>query len=541
MRREIKVAFQGGGAKLISLIAAAHAIADLERNGELFVKAVSGSSAGSIAAFLLAAEADFDKLRDALRRKDRDIRRHFPPLGDREVYFRTLLFTLFGKPIYSARKFNALVSDILKHIDIDPEKSLKDYVNGKQLHIIWSDIYGSKSVEAKLDEAILNVLRASCAIPIAFASHKEPDAGQSADGGVFDNLPTEVLLANSGDRVPVFAVGFKKEQLRPAKSAVEYIYAIASSSVQHRVDQSRRLVGEDMTLDLQTELTMMDFNKIVSIGIDKEYRRIKEDSKNFFKSWLGGSKNFSDPFSQSKGLSPLFRIRKHEQSILEHVEKVVNSILCKNIYINMRVDANSLANSNQPDEVTIEKLVDIPKDGILSAIWQPMTIGDGTLVTVECFVHLNGPSGPKIDFTDFLIHDMPMSLNVGSESALQRKPATVILFGGDLRELSGKRLYIQTKELIYGLMSGLREVGVDYLALRSTYWDSDSMSLQLNVPKQFGPLDVTWSVETQLPSVREVVPGICPPDRVRANQYCMLGHSSNLKSGDKIRGVFIRA
>lgn len=51
MHRDISVAFEGGGAKLIGLIAAAHALFDLEQNGKLRVTAVSGTSACFIQRF----------------------------------------------------------------------------------------------------------------------------------------------------------------------------------------------------------------------------------------------------------------------------------------------------------------------------------------------------------------------------------------------------------------------------------------------------------------------------------------------------------
>ena len=65
--RKVNIAFQGGGARLVSLIAAAHAISELEKSKVIEVGAVSGSSAGSLAALLLASGADFDKLASVSR------------------------------------------------------------------------------------------------------------------------------------------------------------------------------------------------------------------------------------------------------------------------------------------------------------------------------------------------------------------------------------------------------------------------------------------------------------------------------------------
>ncbi len=536
MQREINVAFQGGGAKLISLIAAAHAIADLERNGELKVKAVSGSSAGSIAAFLLAAGADFDKLRDAIRKSDKHIQKHFPKLTNSGLYRRTMMFSLFGRPIYSEKRFNEIVSDILMKIDIDTSKSIKDYVNEKRLYIISSDIYEAKSVAASSDEVILNVLRASCAIPIVFASFNQVGGGQSADGGIFDNMPTDILMSDRGENTPVFAIGFKPEQLTPATSPLSYIYTIASSSIYYRVAQSRRMIGDDMVLDLETSLTTLDFCKIVSVGVDQEYRSIKEQTAFFFKPWLGGSGKFSDPMSRDKGHSPYLRLRKTELAIMEYVEGRLHETPCKNEYLKMRVNAHCLSNPSLADEIIIEQLVVFPEGHHVPAISLPMTGGAGVNASLECFVHLDEPNGPQIDFTQLVIHD-ELPLEDGSHERRRSRTSAILLLKGDLREYVGRPLYILKKERRYGFMSDLREKGEDFLSIKSFYWKAEFVTIELNVPNSFGALSAEW--------LREGVPQDTFPQKISpqnllvpTNYSCYAAKVADIPIGGNLRGVF---
>lgn len=538
MQREINVAFQGGGAKLISLIAAAHAIADLERNGELKVKAVSGSSAGAIAAFLLAAGADFDKLRDAVRKSDKQIQTHFPKLTNSKLYRRTMMFSLFGRPIYSEKKFNDIISDILIKIGIDTSKSLKEYVNEKRLYIISSDIYEAKSIAASSDEIILNVLRASCAIPIVFASFNQFGAGQSADGGIFDNMPTDILMSDRGENTPVFAIGFKPEQLAPATSPLSYIYTIASSSIYYRVAQSRRMIGDDMVLDLETSLTTLDFSKIVSVGIDQEYKPIREQTTFFFKPWLGGSGKFSDPMSRNKGQSPYLRLRKTELAIMEYVEGRLHETPCKNDYLKMRVNAHCLSNPNLADEIIVEQLVVFPEGHHVPGISLPMTGGAGVNASLECFVHLDDPNGPEIDFTQLVIHDeLPIEDASNSSERRRTRTSAILLLKGDLREYAGRPLYVLKKERRYGFMSDLREKGEDFLSVKSFYWKANVVTIELNVPNSFGAVSTEW--------LREGVHEGSFPQKINpqnllvpTNYSCYAAKVTDISIGGNLRGVF---
>ena len=63
----IQVVFQGGGAKLCDLLAAAEAIEGLEKAGEIVIRRVAGTSAGAIAACLLASGQSIESVRERLR------------------------------------------------------------------------------------------------------------------------------------------------------------------------------------------------------------------------------------------------------------------------------------------------------------------------------------------------------------------------------------------------------------------------------------------------------------------------------------------
>ena len=65
---KIRVVFQGGGARLATLIAGADALRSLVDDRGIDVDRTVGVSAGSIAAAMFGCRRDFDAQREALRR-----------------------------------------------------------------------------------------------------------------------------------------------------------------------------------------------------------------------------------------------------------------------------------------------------------------------------------------------------------------------------------------------------------------------------------------------------------------------------------------
>lgn len=66
MTKPIQLSFQGGGAKIIDLLAAAEAIQEKSASGEIVISRVAGTSAGSIVATLLAFDIKISTLDSSL-------------------------------------------------------------------------------------------------------------------------------------------------------------------------------------------------------------------------------------------------------------------------------------------------------------------------------------------------------------------------------------------------------------------------------------------------------------------------------------------
>ena len=94
--------FQGGGAKLVPLIAAAHAVSDLSRNKKVPVERVSGTSAGSIAATVLALDIDPVLFRQRLLELTPI---YFPKIVRKISLLRSAPKVLRGVPLYDRSEY----------------------------------------------------------------------------------------------------------------------------------------------------------------------------------------------------------------------------------------------------------------------------------------------------------------------------------------------------------------------------------------------------------------------------------------------------
>lgn len=531
MERPVAIAFQGGGARLIGLIAAAHAISELERSHNINVRAISGSSAGAIAASLLAANVNFDQVRNSIRQIEPIIKKNFPSISNRALYYRFLKFLITGKTIYSYNNLKQVVELILSRSDIDPRVKISDLNLQKNLFLMYSDIHSYAAEPANESEVLSEAIVRSCALPIAFSSHIK-GSGQLVDGGILDNLPTDVLMKAQTEPYPVFAIGFKQEHSSPAKSPWHYLYSLATSGVQFRILASKKAIGEDMALDLETSLTTLDFDKIVSVGIDQEYSQIKEQTRQFFQAYLSGHGQYQDPLSETKGQAPLLKLKSVQKSVYDYVFDSIKRVECVNRYLKMRVNAFSLRNPSSYDEIYTEQLIEFPEKDYIKGLILYMTNGAGYTASVECHAYIGGPEGKEIPCEQIVINDANSEVSkIGINTNL-----VVVLFKGDLRPLIGKSIYIIKKETRYGFMLDLRDKRHDFVALRSLYWPAHEIAIALNVPKGYSQITEEWLREGDTgPEPEEIAPihSVVP-----AGYKCYTRALQDVNPGTRLKGNF---
>jgi predicted acylesterase/phospholipase RssA len=203
---QLQFVFQGGGAKLGALVAAAEAVDSQRHTFGYTIKTVSGTSAGAIVACMLASGrmGEFrERLRGIAERHVKKIVRKDPwfvwgwrlwsgkPLYDVDAYksFLIELFTLSNKKFEYLRDLSEPCDVLIHAVDIKDRQPL---------------LY-SKSSNGNVK--IVDALFDSSALPYIFRTYRNESA--IFDGGLINNFPSANLKADkkSGD-----VVGFSFER-----------------------------------------------------------------------------------------------------------------------------------------------------------------------------------------------------------------------------------------------------------------------------------------------------------------------------------------
>lgn len=273
----VHLAFQGGGAKLAVMLPVADAFSTAQKNGRINIAKLAGTSAGSICAALVATEADFEEVRKYIVANGTSLLSKLVPAEaaalatrlrsqkkfgwrDAVTHRKFLWNTLYhGQPILNHEELNSFVKGLLRA----GTGSDLHYIENcnSELTIISSNIVDSIGVAQKngdLRSAIID----SCSLPVILRSFSSLSGTHHVDGGLCDNLPVEGLM--SDPTAPVFAV-FPRQVRDIVKidNIAKYIVSLLSASINHNVTRSMAMVPKPMRFEVETDLSLLDFDAAV--------------------------------------------------------------------------------------------------------------------------------------------------------------------------------------------------------------------------------------------------------------------------------------
>lgn len=262
----LKVAFQGGGARLVTLIAAAHVLREMEERGDVKVDLVAGTSAGSIAACMFASERPFAEQIEILRRVGPDLVKQ---LSSGKSIIPVEMKIAQGRPLLDE---NAL-KKLIRALFYDPAPRRSSYRLSDlriPVHITLTDITTrTKEFATSADDReITEIISDSCALPFVFRTYKS--SSNYIDGGIASNLPSDIILdSNPHDSIPLaFRFRSNREQ-RLANNLKEYAVSIISTAIDSAVDLSAKSVlqGGGCVCELPDHFETLDFDGALKQGL----------------------------------------------------------------------------------------------------------------------------------------------------------------------------------------------------------------------------------------------------------------------------------
>jgi predicted acylesterase/phospholipase RssA len=316
----LKFVFQGGGAKLVHLLAAAHAVHEQSKNLGFAIAAVSGASAGAIAAAVLGLGIDPAVFRANLRRLAKeDFDQIIKPIGRTSYGWAIAGYTLYDDKAYRkflrelfARPDGAIPH--LKHKVTDVFISATDIRNGT------CKVYDGEQEEDTVEDALFS----SSAIPVVFRNFSEKN--YFLDGGLVDNFPSDRLVGeSSGD--DVFGFAFRRNESYDFKNLKEYLAAIVFSAMDYSVERSLARLPEGNIHYIPTKIKTLDFAPALTLlDNDIQYEKEKLAIENVLKGFIEKKRlqmAQAEADARLAVASELEARQQHQQMIAELQNKIV--------------------------------------------------------------------------------------------------------------------------------------------------------------------------------------------------------------------------
>jgi predicted acylesterase/phospholipase RssA len=252
---DVQIAFQGGGAKLALLLPVVEALLELEadRNVRLNITRVSGTSAGAIAAVLLAERANILALVESIRGMSKD-RSAFDAAIPRASTLgwagKAKLITnliAFNKPIANHKAAFKLVEDFLATAGVQRGKRVNQ--TARPCYLVAANLVSRRPDSAAPDTSIIQALAESAALPFIFRT-----SGEKFDGGLLENLPVEALLTpeSPGNQFgEIVAISFEEPTfVDTPDSMLSLASLLLDAAITHKTRSSRQLIGTDNVFEM---------------------------------------------------------------------------------------------------------------------------------------------------------------------------------------------------------------------------------------------------------------------------------------------------
>lgn len=323
---QIQLAFQGGGAKIVSLLAAAEKVQELHGSGQLRVTRVAGTSAGAIAACLLASGEPLSGVRAQLQRLPGSEWKKLLPAISRS---RALWQLLRDDPFWEVQPLRDFLGTFFDAKGLRTLGDLKKKT-GIQVFVVAADVTNSKPVVYEHDdEPIVNSLLDSSALPFVLRTGKNSGGRVVVDGGICENLPSEVLESGVQEFGQVIGISFAStEPGRPPANVFDFGRSLLETAINNSVVRARRRLGEQAVFSIDTTFRTFDFQDALADGLKSGYDLVKYKTEEYFEGILQvrqGDKDLlvGDPWRHGDielmaKLSEVYRLQ-HEPTKLEYI------------------------------------------------------------------------------------------------------------------------------------------------------------------------------------------------------------------------------
>ena len=501
----LQLALQGGGAKIVHLVAALEAIENLQRQSRIQITRIAGTSAGAIAGSLFAAGIDMAAVKSELRNFRQNLKAFPKPSKFRfftdVVCSGNALASNEKLKIFLARLFSEKKKSLVRDISTRSDGS-----TGPEMMIVSANLYTGTYHIAKGDEPIVTALLDSCAIPFYFRVWKHPRGGV-VDGGICENLPVAELRKDQEVYGPILALSFNRQVPEDPGTWVDYAMALLDTAIHNSVARATQELSPEHILPIHTDLRTFDFSRALSDeGLGSVYEATRALTEKFFDNFLKSTTKKSsapilgDPWQGQnpqtmRNLGALYA--ETFGKVKYKVQKVTFTVL-----------ANCLLKEGEPffDQPDVSRFrIDIrTTDEPVHAQKFSMTVSPNSSFVGQAEIQVSVPDHVKYELKPWLFPatspDQLGAVKKLDQDATAQNIREVVAFFSPFLPANDGPFGLAFKELLKDSMAPLRDKGVDSL------WIADfpranglveQVDLVLLVPISFGAVSMVRHQESK--------------------------------------------
>lgn len=277
---KIQLAIQGGGARLVPLLAAMEVLQNLQNDNKILITNIAGTSAGSIAGSLLAAGVKIDLVKDRLKNLRDKITEEFPIPKQKGDWLKKakLAHKVIVKnlPIWGTDSIRKQLDELLGEKNVFKIGDIKDI----NLIIIATDLTQNKEHIFNKDDYIVNSILHSCGLPYFFTLWSgNNNSSVYVDGGICENFPSSHL--NEGEDGQIIGISFQETGDKKAPTSLtQFTSSLLNTSMTHSVNRAKRHLTK--ILEIKTSISTFEIEKALTKGLEDEYELVKKQTEDFF-------------------------------------------------------------------------------------------------------------------------------------------------------------------------------------------------------------------------------------------------------------------
>lgn len=381
---KVQLAIQGGGAKIVALMAVLEALDNL--GDRIEVTKIVGTSAGALAGAFFANNC-IREVVSGWRRGE------LTPLLSSLVQPKPPMFVPLrlawayalyrNEPIWKSDDVRAYLSRVLS--TGEPRVEIADFAKLKtvrqvELYAITTHLRDRRAKPSTLGDGLVNTLMASAALPFYFRKWDPSGANYVVvDGGICDNLPTgQILGAAAVNEVPVCITFEGTGNSTPENDFVSFVKALFESAIDYSTEKS--LSQFPNTLPISTTIRTFDFHGAIEAlkansEEKSEYVKIRESAELWFTQLHRKVMDRRLQSAISESLSPLHPWQTDNptaKALMRDVFTALNGQHGEQLFhfhkVEFRATLDSLGSPEAPDTLTYTIEFE-PGDGPLQCYW----------------------------------------------------------------------------------------------------------------------------------------------------------------------------